>query len=136
MPARQKRRHVAALLGYVCVALAFAWPLPVHLGSALLGPVGSDAGVYIWNLWVFRHEIITHHSSPFFTREILSLTPPVPLTLHNYTTVANILAFPLLPILGTVATFNVLVIASGVLSAYALFLLARHYVHDDGAAWM
>jgi hypothetical protein len=136
MPASRPGRSAAALAGYVCVAVAFTWPLPLHLGSAVLGPVSGDTGLYVWNLWVFRHEIVAHHAFPFFTREILSLTPPVSLTLHNYTTVANMIAFPLLPILGTAATFNVLVIASGALSAYALFLLARHLVRDDTAAWV
>jgi hypothetical protein len=131
-----RRSDAAALLGYVAVALAFAWPLPLHLGSAALGPVGSDAGVYIWNLWVFRHELVAHHSLPFSTHEILSLRPAVSLALHNYTTVANIFAFPLLPILGTVATYNVVVISSSVASAYAMFLLARRSVRDDGAAWL
>ena len=45
----------------------------------------------------------------FSPREILALSPPVPLALHNYTTFANILAFPLIPLLGVVKTFNVLV---------------------------
>ena len=37
-------------------------------------------------------------------------SPPVPLALHNYTTFANILAFPFIPLLGVVRTFNVLVL--------------------------
>ena len=121
MPAWALRREAAALLGYVCVAFVFAWPLPLRLADALLGLPDGDAGVYVWNLWVFRHEIIANHHLPFLTSEILALSPPVPLALHNYTTFANLLAFPLLPIFGVVKTFNVLVIASGVLSGYAMY---------------
>lgn len=137
MPASHEvRRHAAALLGYVCVAVAFLWPLPLHLSAALPGPAGGDTGVYVWNLWVFRHEILAHGRYPFFTLEILSVTPPVPLTLHNYTSFANLLAFPLQPLLGTVATFNVLMIASGALTAYAMFLFLRRLVGDGAAAWI
>jgi hypothetical protein len=136
MPVSRVRCHVAALLGYVCVAAAFSWPLPLHLSSALLGSPAGDTGVYVWNLWVFRHEIVSHHQLPFFTREILSLSAAVPLTLHNYTSFANILAFPLLPILGTVATFNLLTIGSGVVAAYAMFLYARRMTGDGAAAWV
>jgi hypothetical protein len=136
MTASRGRCHAAALLGYVCVAAAFAWPLPLHLTSSLLGPTAGDTGVYVWNLWVFRHEIVAHHQLPFFTREIFSLSPAVPLTLHNYTSLANIMAFPLLPILGTVATFNLLTIGSGVISAYAMFIFARRMTGDAGAAWV
>ena len=82
--------------------------------TALPGPVSGDTGVYVWNLWVFRHAITAHREMPFFTAEILSLSSAVPLTLQNYTTLANVIAFPLLPLFGIVATFNLLVIGSGV----------------------
>ena len=78
MPAWALRREAAALLGYVCVALAFAWPLPLRLADAMLGLPNGDAGVYVWNLWVFRHEIVANHRLPFLTSEILALGPPGP----------------------------------------------------------
>jgi hypothetical protein len=130
------RREAAALLGYVCVAIGFSWPLTLHLSSALLGPPDGDIGVYVWNLWVFRHEILDNHHLPFLTNEILALSQPVPLALHNYTTFANLLAFPILPILGVVRTFNVLVIASGVMTAYAMYCYGRARTGDAAAAWV
>ena len=136
MPAKALQREAAALLGYVCVALAFAWPLPVRLADAMLGFPSGDAGVYVWNLWVFRHEIVEHHRLPFLTAEILALNPPVALSLHNYTTFANLLAFPLIPYLGVLRTFNVLVIAAGVLSGYAMYCFARVRTGDAVAAWL
>lgn len=137
MPAKSARLHAAALLGYVCVAVVFAWPLPLQFATALPGSPGGDTGVYVWNLWVFRHEIVAHGRFPFFTFEILSATSPaVPLTLHNYTTAANLLAFPLLPLVGTVATFNLLTLCSLVLSAYVMFLFLRERVGDNAGAWL
>lgn len=132
------RRHAAPLFSYICVALAFSWPLPLHVTDALPGPVSGDTGVYIWNLWLFRHAIVAHRETPFFTLEILSLTGAhaLPLTLQNYTTLANVIAFPLLPLLGTVATFNGLVMASGVASAQAMFACARRLTGDGAAAWV
>jgi hypothetical protein len=130
------RRHALALSGYVLVALAFSWPLPRHLTTALPGPVSGDTGVYVWNLWVFRHAIIAHREMPFFTAEILSLSSALPLTLQNYTTIANAIAFPLLPLLGLVATFNLLVIGSGIAAAHAMFVCARRLTGDTAAAWV
>jgi hypothetical protein len=130
------RRHALAVLGYACVAVAFSWPLPMHLSTALPGPVGGDTGVYVWNLWVFRHSIVAHREMPFFTMEILALAGSLPLTLQNYTTLANVIAFPWLPLLGTVATFNLLVISSGVLAAYAMFVCARRLTGDTAASWV
>ena len=92
--------------------------------------------MYVWNLWVFRHEIVANHRLPFLTSEILALSPSVPLALHNYTTFANVLAFPLIPLLGVVKTFNVLVLASGVMSGYAMYFYARMRTGDALAAWL
>jgi hypothetical protein len=126
---------LTALIGYICVAIAFSWPPPLHLSTALPGPASGDTGVYVWNLWVFSHELFSGRF-PFFTLEILSLTPPVPLTLHNYTTAANIVAIPLLRLFSTVTTFNLIAIASMALAAYAMFLFARRVAGDDAAGWI
>lgn len=106
------------------------------MDTALPGQPSGDTGVYVWNLWVFRHELVEHHRFPFFTFEILTLASPTPLTLHNYTTFANLLAFFALPIAGVVRTYNGLLILSCALSAYALFLLGRRRTGDDAAAWL
>ncbi len=126
----------AAFLAYVVTTLIFHWPLPARLGSALTGPVGGDTGVYVWNLWVFRHEIVTHRRFPLFTQEILALTPPVDLSLHNYTLFANALAFPLLPVLGVTATFNVIFLTMTALTAWTMFLLAKKVVGRTFEAWL
>lgn len=132
----QARRHLLIFLSYVVLAAAFAWPLPLHMGTALPGAPSGDTGVYVWNIWVFRHELVDHHRFPFYTSEILSLASPTPLTLHNYTTFANVLAFAALPVAGVVGTFNGLLILSAALSASAMFLLARRGSGDDVAAWL
>lgn len=130
------RGHLVALAGFVCLAVAYSWPLPLHLRDGLPGPVSGDTGVYLWNLWVFRHAIVSHGATPFFTAEVFSLSPALPLALQNYTTLADVVAFPLLPRLGLVATFNVLLIGSGVASAYAMFLCARRLTGDTAAGWV
>jgi hypothetical protein len=128
--------EAGTLFGYVLVALLFHWPLPARLSTALTGPVSGDTGIYVWNLWVFRHEIVTHKRFPLFTNEILSLTPPVDLSLHNYTLFANSLAFPLLPLLGVTTTFNVIFLAMAALTAWTMFLLARRVVGRTAEAWL
>ena len=127
---------VLALVSYVGAALAFNWPLPAHLASAFTGPVTGDTGIYIWNLWVFRHEIVEHGRFPLFTSEIMALAPRVDLSLHNYTIFSNILAFPLIPILGVPATFNVVYLGIAALTAWTMFLLARRVVGRTAEAWL
>src|SRR5215217_2600368 len=134
MPARALPREAVALFGYLAVALTFSWPLPLHLADVLLGT--GDTPVYVWNLWVFRHEIVDHHRLPFLTNSILALSQSVPLALHNYTTFANLLAFPLVPILGLVRTFNLLIVASQAMTAHLMYSYARSRTGDPAAAWM
>jgi len=128
--------HACAIAGYVAVALVFNWPLPVRLGTHFTGSIGGDTGVYVWNLWLFRHEIVAHGRVPLFTGEIFALSPPVDLSLHNYTLFADLLAFPLIPVLGVPVTFNVIYLGLVVLSAWTMFLLARAVIGRDGEAWL
>lgn len=41
--------HLGVVLGYVCAAVAFTWPLSLHLFTHLPGDPGGDTGVYVWN---------------------------------------------------------------------------------------
>ena len=128
--------HVWALGLYAVVALGFNWPLPLYLTDKVPGAITGDTGVYIWNLWLFRHEIVAHGRFPLFTQEVLSLSPPVDLSLHNYTVFPDLLAFPLIPAIGVTATFNVLYLALTALTGWTMFLLARSVVRRDAEAWL
>ncbi|HWK10927.1 MAG TPA: hypothetical protein VNR64_12790, partial [Vicinamibacterales bacterium] len=130
------RARALAVLGYVAAAVGLNWPLPRHLASALPGPIGGDTGVYVWNLWLFRHEILIHHHLPYFTSEILSLTPAVDLSLHNYTVFDDLLAFPLIPLWGPVAAYNIVYLTASVLAATTMFLLAQRFCRSTAAAWL
>jgi hypothetical protein len=119
------------LLSFVIVAIMQSWPLPLHLATHLTGNPGGDTGVYIWNIWVFSHELIVERQWPFSTDMVLALTGPVDLSLHNYTVFSNLLAMPLLPWLGVVATFNIVYLLNVALAGLGMFLLVRHV----GQAW-
>src|SRR6186997_2735278 len=97
--------RLLVLGSFVVVAIAFAWPLPLHMGTHLTGDPGGDTGVYVWNQWVFHHELTSAHN-PLSTDTILSLTPRVDLSQHNYTAFLDLLALPLIPALGVIASFN------------------------------
>jgi hypothetical protein len=125
MPAFPWRQGTYALAAFVLVAVLQSWPLPVRLFTHLTGQPGSDAGVYVWNTWVFRHELIDEHRSPFFTDSIFSLDSRADLSLHNYTVFADVVAVPLQPLLGVVGTFNVIYLLNVALAGFGMFLLAK-----------
>ena len=130
------RTGVIAALGYAALAVAFSWPLPLHMTTHLTGPPDGDTGVYIWNQWVFRHELVDQHSLPLFTREIFSLSRPANLSLHNYTIFQDLLALPLLQVFGSVTTFNIVYLLTIVLTGYAMFRLAWYVTGRPIESWL
>ena len=133
---RAWRTHALVLLGYAAVAIVFSWPLPLHLGTALTGNPGGDTGVYVWNQWVFRHELIEKGSFPYFTDTLFGPDQQSDLSLHNYTTFADIIAVPLRSFLTVVEAFNVAYLVLMVLGGYATYLLAHRVTGDVAVAWI
>lgn len=134
--ARRGWRSAVAFAAYAIVTLLFNWPLPLQLSDRLTGTIDGDTGVYVWNLWVFRHEALVHHRFPLFTSEILSLSPPANLSLHNYTLFADIVALPLIPWIGVIGAFNVVYLLFVTLTAWGMYELARAVVGRDAEAWL
>ena len=131
------RRHVLALLGYAAVAVAFTWPLLPNISTHLTGSPDGDTGVYVWNQWVFQHELLNNHRSPYFTDKIFSLSGArANLSLHNYTVFQNLVALPLISWLGVVTTFNVVYLLMTVLTGYAGFLLVRQVTGAWVESWL
>jgi hypothetical protein len=128
--------HVYALCGYAVFAVLFTWPLAPQIGTHLTGSPAGDAGVYVWNQWVFRHEILQNGSFPYFTDKIFSLTGRANLSLHNYTAFQDLVALPLMGWLGVVATFNVVYLLMTILTGYAAFLLARQVTGRAPESWL
>jgi len=133
---RAQRVLVHLVAAAVCLALAlmFTWPLPLHGHTHLLGHPSGDTGVYVWNLWAFRHEIVAHGHSPFQTDMLFVPSPGVGLGLHNYTVLADVIALPLQKALGLVLTFNVIQWLASAANAYGMFLLARYLTRDTVSA--
>lgn len=127
-------------VSYLAAAVVQTWPLALHLSTALTGDPRGDTGVYVWNLWAFRHELIDAGTNPLHTNLILPLAGGADLSLHNYTVASDLLALPFLPVLGVVAAFNVVYLVNIALAGLGAFLLARHVMGQrDGVpaeAWL
>ncbi len=120
---------------FSALAVAFSWPLPLRIASQLTGAPSGDTGVYVWNLWVFRHELL-QQQLPLQTNTVLSLLPPVDLTLHNYTLFMDVLALPLIGPLGLVAAFNVVYLAMMALTAWCTARLAYALCGRSWESWL
>jgi hypothetical protein len=113
------------MLSFLVVAAIQSWPLPLHLTTHLTGSPGGDTGVYVWNTWVFGHEL-RQHQWPLWTDTVFGLSGPIDLSLHNYTVFSNLVALPLQSWLGVVGAFNVVYLLNIALAGLGTFLLIRH----------
>jgi hypothetical protein len=136
MESDARRSNVYAMLGYVVAAALFAGPLLPRLHTHLTGDPSGDTGVYVWNLWVFQHELLDQHRFPYFTDTILKSGDLANLSLHNYTLFQNVLALPLIPLVGIIASFNIVTLLMQVITAYATYLLARRVTRAAPEAWL
>lgn len=127
---------VVALAAYVLLVVAASWPLPRHFASALPSDPSGDTGVYVWNLWTFRHELIDRGASPLYTSAILRPDPPIDLAIHNYTIFQDALALPLIPRFGVIAAFNVTWLLMQALGGLGVYLLARRVTASHAIAWL
>jgi hypothetical protein len=134
-PNGNRRLHAGVLLAYAAVAILFSWPLVLHLNTQLTGSVGGDTGVYVWNQWVFKHEL-RNLNFPYMTDTLFGHQRPANLSLHNYTRFQNLISVPISRFAGVVATFNIVYLLMTVLTGYTTFLLARHVTRRAAEAWL
>src|SRR6476661_4457862 len=106
-----KRLAWFTLAAFGVLSAALLWPLPLHLRTALPGDPAGDLGVYVWNLWIFRHEFLDHGHLPLSTDHVFAYTGSEDFSLHNYTPLAGLLGMPFMGFLGVVGTFNAVLIA-------------------------
>jgi hypothetical protein len=128
------RLHAGVLLAYAAVAIAFTWPLALHLDTHVTG--GGDTGVYIWNHWVFLHEMKNTWNFPYFTDVLFGGERAANLSLHNYTRFQNLLAVPLMRVVSTVTAFNLVFLLMTVLTGYSTFLLVRQVTGRVAESWL
>lgn len=135
MPRRARRWTTWVFASYLLVAAFQSWPLVLHLGDRVTGSMDGDTGVYIWNPWVFAHELRAGHW-PFTTDTILPFEGLTDLSLHNYTVFNDLVALPLQPALGLVATFNLIYLLNIALAGFGMFVLARRLTGRTAEAWI
>jgi len=131
-----ERRFAVLALGVGLVTAAvLTFPLPLHLGSALLEDGTFDAYQFVWNIWWVRESLLGLHQNPFFT-SYLFYPDGVPLLFHTFSFSLGLASVPLQLALpgGALTAHNVLVVAAPALAVLALALLAHELTGDPWAA--
>jgi hypothetical protein len=121
-PARDLAR--VALL-FLVLAIAVTWPLTLHLSTHIIGPFYGDNLEYVWKIWWVKHAVVDLRQSPLVQPDIF-YPYGYPLAYGEITPIHTYLGLPLTVMLGPVATYNVFILASFVLSGLFTFLFVRH----------
>ena len=131
----ERRFAVLALGAGLVTAAVLTFPLPLHLGSAVLEDGTLDAYQFVWNIWWVRESLLGLHRNPFFT-SYLFYPDGVPLLFHTFSFSLGLASVPLQLALpgGALTAHNVLVVAAPALAVLALALLAHELTGDPSAA--
>lgn len=122
---RIKRTHLVVLIFYTLLALVLWYPLPLHLTTHVPGSEtwAFDEYTFVWNLWWFRNALLTGQN-PLHSDYIFHPLG-IDLVLYTYNAFNAAFALPLIPLLGTVLTSNLILIGMSILSAWGTWLLCR-----------
>jgi hypothetical protein len=132
---RPALQGLLALAIYLAVfIIAYAWPLVRHPGLPWVGQAQIDPNFYIWS-WRWWAFAISHGLNPLYSHEIgapagynLAWTTPVP--------AAAVILAPVTAAFGPIVSFNLTLLLSAPVSAWAAFIAAKRLTGQFWAALM
>jgi hypothetical protein len=120
------RDHLFPLLQFLALTIVITWPLLPNLLRAAPsrpGEAAQDLWEKLWNLWWFN-EALQRGTNPFQT-DMLFAPLGASLLFHPLSPANALMTLPLQSLGGPLLAYNVVVLLSFVLSAYAIMLLVR-----------
>ncbi len=114
-------KHLGPLALFAALAVAWTWPLVLHLGDAVPGHPGDNYS-YLWNLWWMRHVLATPGLAYFHTSYLFY---PFGTTIadHPHTALPALVAATLLRRASIVTAQNLLLIAYVFTNMAAMYAL-------------
>jgi hypothetical protein len=114
-------KHLGPLALFGALAIAWTWPLALHLHDAVPGDPGDNYS-FLWNLWWMRHVIATPGLAYFHTRYLFH---PFGTTIanHPHTALPAIVAATLLGRASIVTAQNLLLLAYVFANMAAMYAL-------------
>ena len=117
---------------FAALALAWTWPLALHLNDALPGRPGDNFS-FVWNLWWMRHVLATP-GLPYFHTTYLFYPFGTTIVDHPHTALPAFVAATLLRGLTVTAAQNVLLIAYVFANMACMYALAMDVIPSRRAA--
>lgn len=126
----------APALAFAVFALAsvlLTFPVAWQASEAAAGD-GADSQLFLWNHWWFA-QALSEGQNPYAT-DAIYWPGGATLYFHTLSPVNALAATALAPVMGGVAAYNVLIIASFALAAWGAYLLARDLTRSEPAAYV
>jgi hypothetical protein len=117
---------------FALVAVAWTFPLILHLQTSLLGAGAGDNVTGLWNVWWMRTALGS--GQDFFRTSYLFAPVGVDLTLDTHTALPAFVGATLLAPLSLVTAVNVTILAALFLNGWCAYQLATRFTADRGAA--
>lgn len=130
------RRHhwVVVLAGYTLMTLAITFPVILHLGDSIMGPVlYGDSLWYTWYPYAFRTALAAGQD-PSTTHLLYALLPHI--QLFAASDVNGAVGALLLTFMVPLAVFNILMLLNFILGGLTTYLLVNEFVPNRWAAFI
>jgi hypothetical protein len=115
-------RHLSALVALAACAVVYSWPLLWHFSTAIPGgPTDRDVATMVWNVGYVHHAL----ASPAALLRTADVLAPfgADLRLHTYGLLQGVLVSPLVPVVGVVGAFNLMLVGTLLLNGLCIYLL-------------
>ncbi len=128
-------KHFGIIVCYALLTCLLLWPLPLHLSTALLDAESGDPLMQIWVVQWNIQKLSTALSHYFDANIFYPYTNTF--AYHDHMFGLGLLGWPVHLIAhNPILTYNVLLMLSFLLSAYAMYWLAKSVCHSEYAAWI
>jgi len=118
------RYHACTALVLMAIfTVALTWPLCLRASSVMAGPP-VDNFEHLYEVWWLKHSLFVGHRSPFFNPDLFYPFGYQVLWARNSSILNTALTIPLSLLGNDVLAYNVLALASFVLSGMGAYLLA------------
>ena len=115
--------HAVVLVAYTILALAASYPLVTQFGDHIAG-VDGDVWSYLWALGWARVSVLNLAANPFHTEYVYYPLGGATQLLWG-TALPSFASIPLQLAFGLAPAFNLVYLASSVLTAYGMYLLGK-----------
>lgn len=127
------RWHAGVGCLYAALAIGATWPLARDLSTRIIGAVWFDQRHSIWILWHVKEALLGRQT--LFEAELLYYPYGISTLVDGVGPLSGLIALPFWP-WGPVAAYNGALLVGFILTAWCMYLLARHASLDRVSAFV